>query len=41
MEKVVYNAVIKAIRSCGVDNFKKTSLFLSNQKAEEQVKRAA
>lgn len=33
MEKVLYECVLRAIKEVGLENFKKTSLFMSNDKA--------
>ncbi len=41
VEQKLYNAVIRAITTMGVSNFKKTSLFLSNERCVETLKRAA
>ena len=41
MEAVLKKCVAKAIREFGVENFKRTSLFLSNERAVTDVKKAA
>lgn len=39
-EKMLYDAVVKTIEAMGIEQFKNTSFFLSNEKAVE-LKRAA
>lgn len=41
MEKTLYECVLKAIQEVGIENFKKTSLFLSNEKVIKQLEKAA
>lgn len=41
MEKTLYGAVVKAITTIGIENFKRTSLFLSNERASATLKQAA
>ncbi len=41
MEKVFYESIKNAIERIGLENFKKTSLFLSNEKAGVDLKKAA
>jgi len=41
MEKVLQDCIVKAIKEVGVQNFKKTSLFLSNEMGEKQLDKAA
>ena len=41
MEKKLYACVENAIRAVGIANFKKTSMFLSNESAAKAVKNAA
>ena len=41
MEKTLYQAFINAINAVGVENFKRTSLFLSNEKVASKQKKAA
>lgn len=41
MEKKLHDIVVRAITAVGVENFKRTSLFLSNERAESSLKKAA
>lgn len=41
MEKNIHECVVKAIQEVGIENFKKTSLFLSNEMRKKQLDKAA
>lgn len=41
MEKLLMDCVMRAIQRVGVHNFKKTSLFLSNENNRNQLQKAA
>jgi hypothetical protein len=41
MEAALKACVEKAIREFGIENFKRTSLFLSNERAQQDLKKAA
>jgi len=41
VEKKLYEAVVRAINTVGIENFKRTSLFLSNERADSSLKKAA
>ncbi len=41
MEQVLKDCVVNAIREFGVENFKRTSMFLSNERSVAEVKKAA
>lgn len=41
LKEALHKAITSAIRQVGVEQFKKTSLFLSNQRRAAELKRAA
>lgn len=41
MESALKECVEKAIREFGVENFKRTSVFLSNERCQQDTKKAA
>ena len=41
MGRKLYEAVVRAINTVGIENFKRTSLFLSNERADSSLKKAA
>ncbi|TWH28916.1 MULTISPECIES: hypothetical protein [unclassified Aminobacter] len=41
LRAAIKDVIVEAIETFGLDRFKQTSLFLSNQRASETVKKAA
>ena len=41
MKEVLHECIVKAIQEVGVQNFKKTSLFMSNEMAKKRLDKAA